>query len=55
MTTLVNKQLERKSTSVRMTAEALRLLAETAYKLGMSQSACLELAVRDLAKKRGVA
>lgn len=45
---------EKRSTSVRLTAEALRLLAQMAERLGISQSACLELAIREMAKRKVV-
>ena len=43
----------RRSTSFRLTIQALRLLARAARQTGISQAACLELAIRDLAKRRG--
>jgi len=45
---------EKRATSYRLTPEGLRLLAALAQQLGISQSACLELAIRDFAKRRGV-
>ncbi|MDO8606741.1 MAG: ribbon-helix-helix protein, CopG family [Phaeospirillum sp.] len=41
---------ERKSTSVRLTPEAVRLIEALAGELGVNQSAVIELAVRCLAK-----
>jgi hypothetical protein len=45
----------RRSTSFRLTVQARRLLARAAKQTGISQAACLELAIRDLVKRRGVA
>jgi len=42
------------STSVRLTPEAKRLLKELAKKLGVSQTAIMEMAVREFADKRDV-
>ena len=44
----------RRPTSFRLTAQALRLLAQLAARSGISQAACLELAIRKLAKREGV-
>jgi len=41
-------------TSVRLSAEAKRLLALLATTLSISQSAVLELAIREKAKREGV-
>ena len=41
-------------TSFRLSEEALRLLDELAKKLGISQAAVLEIAIRAAAKKEGV-
>ncbi|MDO8607696.1 MAG: ribbon-helix-helix protein, CopG family [Phaeospirillum sp.] len=41
---------ERKSTSVRLTPEAVRLIEALAVRMGVNQSAVIELAVRCLAK-----
>ena len=41
-------------TSMRLSAEAKRLLLLLAQKLGISQSAVHELAIRDKAKQEGV-
>jgi len=43
-----------KSTSIRLTAEAQRLRAALAEKLGVSQSAVIELAIRQMAEREGV-
>jgi predicted DNA-binding protein len=42
---------EKRSTSFRLSDDALRLLAEMSERLGISQAACLELAIRKLAKE----
>ena len=42
------------ATSFRLSSQALRLLARLAETMGMARSACLELAIRDLAKQRNV-
>lgn len=41
----------KRAASFRLSPEALRLLAELAEHLGLSQAACLELAIRQLAKR----
>jgi predicted transcriptional regulator len=41
-------------TSIRLTPDAKRLLEILAEKLGVSQSAVLELAIRDKAKRESV-
>jgi len=41
-------------TSVRLSAEAKRLLAELAKKLSISQTAVLEVAIREKARREGV-
>jgi predicted transcriptional regulator len=41
-------------TSVRLSSEAKRLLALIAHKLSVSQSAVLELAIREKATREGV-
>jgi hypothetical protein len=46
--------MKRKPTSLRMTEEGKRLLELLAEKLGISQAAVLELAIRDMAKKEEV-
>jgi predicted DNA-binding protein len=42
------------NTSVRLTIEAYRLLRELAKKLGVSQTAILEISIRRLAKLEGL-
>jgi hypothetical protein len=42
----------RRATSFRLTTQALRLLARLAARSGISQAACLELAIGDLAMPR---
>ena len=42
------------ATSIRMTAEAKRLQAALAEKLGITLSAVIELAIRQMAKREGV-
>ena len=44
----------KESTSIRLTPEAKRLLRELAKKLGVSQAAIMEMAVREFAEKRDV-
>ena len=44
----------KRPTSVRLTEEAKRLLAALAKKLGVSQAAVLEIAVREKARREGV-
>jgi predicted transcriptional regulator len=44
----------KQATSIRLTPEAKRLLAMLAEKLGLSQAAILELAIREKAKREGV-
>jgi predicted transcriptional regulator len=39
------------STSIRLSPEGVRLLRELAEKLGVSQSAVMELAIREMATK----
>lgn len=46
--------MDKKLTSIRLSEEAKRLRVELAKKLGISQAAVLELAIRELAKKEGV-
>jgi hypothetical protein len=45
---------DRKSTSMRLTSAAVDLLADLAADLGISQTAVVELALRDLAESRGL-
>lgn len=42
---------EKQATSVRVSAEAKRLMESLAEKLGVSQSAVFELAIRQLARR----
>lgn len=42
-------------TSHRLTPEALRILRELAHHLGVSQTAVIELALRDKAAREGIA
>jgi hypothetical protein len=44
----------KKSASFRFTDSAIRMLKAIAAAMGISQAAALEVAIRDLAKKRGV-
>ena len=44
----------KRATSYRLSKEALRLLARLAESMGMARTACLELAIRDLATQRKV-
>ena len=48
-----NSRMKR-STSLRLTEEALRLLAAMAQADGISQTAMLEIAIREAARKRGL-
>lgn len=41
-------------TSVRLSDDAKRLIAEMSRKLGISQTAIIELAIREKAKREGV-
>jgi antitoxin component of RelBE/YafQ-DinJ toxin-antitoxin module len=43
-----------KATSIRMTAEAKRLQAALSEKMGISMTAVIELAIRQMAKKEGL-
>jgi len=45
---------KKKSTSLRLTPEAKRLLEELAKKLGISQAAIIEIAIRRLAETENV-
>lgn len=45
---------ERKSTSVRLTLDAVRLVEALSAKLGVNQSSVVELAIRHLAKSERV-
>ena len=44
----------KRSTSLRLSPEAKRLLALLAQTLGISQTAVMEIAIRDKAKREGV-
>jgi predicted transcriptional regulator len=46
--------MDKKPTSIRLSEEARRLRALLAKKLGVSQSAVLELAIRELARREGI-
>lgn len=48
------KDLTKKQTSIRLSAEADRLREALAEKMGISKSAVLEIAIRDMAAKHGV-
>lgn len=50
----VKEKHVKRATSIRLTPEAKRLMAVTAKKLGISQSAVLELAIRQFAKNEGI-
>lgn len=43
-----------KQTNVRLTLDAIRLLIELTKKLGVSQAAIIEMAIREFAEKRDV-
>lgn len=45
---------KKKATSIRLSQEAKTLLAKVATKLGISQTAVLEIAIRQIAKQEGV-
>jgi predicted transcriptional regulator len=47
-------KLEKKSTSIRLSDEARRLVTELAKKLGVHKSSILEMAIRKLAEKEGL-
>jgi hypothetical protein len=44
----------KRATSLRLTEEALRLLAAMAQADGISHTAMLEIAIREAARKRGI-
>lgn len=46
--------MKKNPTSIRLSDEGKRLLALLAEKMGVSQAAVLELAIRDKAKREGV-
>ena len=45
---------DKRATSFRLTDAARALLDKLAETLGISQTACLELAIRETAKRKGV-
>ena len=49
-----DKIMDKKPTSIRLSVEAKRLRKLLAKQLGVSESAVLELAIRELAEKKGV-
>ena len=46
--------MRKKATSFRLSAEVLQILSVLAGRMGLSVTSVIELAVRDLARKRGV-
>lgn len=48
------KKMEKKQTSLRMSPRGKELLEETAEKLGITQAAAIELAIRAFAQSNGV-
>ena len=48
------KRKAEKQTSLRLTPEAMTLLKELAKNLGVTQTAIIEMAIREFAKKRSV-
>lgn len=48
------KRKAEKQTSLRLTPEAMALLKELARKLGVTQAAIIEMAIREFADKRDV-
>src|SRR6266568_7151430 len=49
-----NINMSKKKTSIRLSEEAQRLIAQLSTQLGISQSAVLELAIRALAKQEEI-
>jgi predicted DNA-binding protein len=47
--------MSKKKTSIRLSEEAQILIAQLSTQLGISQSAVVELAIRVLAKREGIA
>lgn len=47
-----NCVMDKQATSIRLTPEAKRLIKELAKKLGVSQAAIIEMAIREFADKR---
>lgn len=50
----MSKRKAEKQTSLRFTPEALELLKNAAQSLGVTQTAILEMAVREFARARGI-
>ncbi len=50
----IQKSDDKKQIGVKLTGEARRLRAEIARKLGIDQTAVIELAIREKAQKEGV-
>lgn len=46
--------MRKKSTTIRVTEEAREILVELSKRLGISQAAVMEIAIRKLAKDEGV-
>ncbi len=46
--------MDKQSTSIRLTPEAKRLIRELAKKLGVSQTAIIEIAIRKFAESEGI-
>jgi uncharacterized protein (DUF1778 family) len=46
--------MKTKPTSIRLTLDAIRLIALACQKLGISRTAFIELAIREKAKREGV-
>jgi len=46
--------MKKKPTSVRLSDDAKRLIAKLSLKLGISQTAIIELAIREKAKREGI-
>ena len=49
-----NKKDDKKQVGIKLTAEARRLRSELARKLGVDQTAVVELAIREKAAREGV-
>jgi hypothetical protein len=50
----VLREREKTPTSFRLTTRALRLLEELTVRTGIGRSACLEVAIREIAKREGI-
>jgi len=50
-----DKPAPKKATSFRLSTEAMGLLAALSNHMGISQTSVIEVAIRDLARERGVA